>query len=47
MQEDYSPRCSEITANESPSLTNHTLAGIVKDFPNVFVSGIVGEVEHL
>lgn len=47
MQEDYSPKCSKLIAYGSPSLTNHRLAGIIKDFSNVFESGIVGEVEHL
>ena len=43
MQEGYSPRCREITALESPSPTNHKLAGIITDFSDFFVSGIVGE----
>lgn len=47
MQEDCSPRCREITAYEPASPTNHTLSRIINDFPGVFVSGIVGEVEHL
>lgn len=47
VQEDYGARFREIAVYKSPSLTNRMFAGIIKVFPNVFVSGIVGEVEHL
>lgn len=47
VQEDYGAGFREIAVCKSPALTNHTFAGIIKVFPNVFVSGIVGEVEHL
>lgn len=47
MQEDYSARFREIAVYKSPSPTNQMFAGIIKVFPNVFVSGIVGEIEHL
>lgn len=47
MQEDYNARCNEMTDYESFFPSNHMVAEIIKYFPNIYVSGIVGEVKCL
>lgn len=37
----------EVTINKSLSPSNHMLTGIMKYFADIFVSGIIGELEHL
>lgn len=47
MQEDYNARRNEMADYESFFPSNHMVAEVIKYFPNIFVSGIVGEVKCL